>query len=166
MQRFDERIRQVKWLQPLRLRLSSALTTDTFLGTSLDGSPPPTDLGPKDRYAESLGVQFLDANGDGCVTAELTISARHLNYQGVVHGGVLFTMVEALLTKSSSRLGAPSSTLDVSVTVLAPASTGDRLNASTETLVVRRRMIVYTVKIENQHHDLIAVYQATVLRVT
>jgi len=164
MSRFDEKIRQTKWLQPVQSRLGAILANASVRKFDPEGSLESAERGPTDPYAEGLGVQFPEVNEEERITSELVVSARHLNRQGVVHGGVLFTMAEAVLTLSGHRLGVPASTLDVSLSLLAPAHTSDCLSASAETMVVRRRIIVYKVTIVNQHQDLIAVGQATVLR--
>ena len=164
MLRFEERIRQVKWLKPLQSRINSVWSNDHGLDMDHDGRPWARDAGPKDRYAAEVGIQCTDTAEDGSITADLMVSSRHLNHHGMIHGGVLFTMAETAVTQSGRRLGIPCHPLDMSVSFLSPAGTGDRLSARAEMLVVRRRMVVYTVKIVNQHRDLIAVCQATVLR--
>lgn len=161
---FEEKIRQVKWLKPLQSRINSVLSSNHVLDVDHDRSTWVIDANPRDRYAADVGIQCTDTAEDGSVTTELLITTRHLNNHGVIHGGVLFTMAETAITQSGRRLGVSSSTLDMSVSFLSPAGTGDRLSARAEMLVVRRRMVVYTVKIVNQHQDLIAICQATVLR--
>ncbi len=164
MSRVDARIRPIKLLQPLQSRFSAILENATVRRIYPNRSARPVDRGPTDPYLEGLGVQCPEVDPEEPVTCQLVVSARHINHQAMIHGGVLFTMAEAVLTLSSRRLGVPASTLDVSLSLLAPARSGDQLTATADTMVVRRRIIVYKVTIVNQHQDLIAICQATVLR--
>ena len=160
MQRIDEEIRSGKWLKHLDARLRPAWAK------VVHEEEPPTAYagltGPKDPYAEHLGVRFL-AKEDTFV-AELVVATRHLSQQGTVHGGVLFAMAEAMLTWASNGHGIAASTLDVTASFVASARTNDRLVAAVEEVVLRRRTAIYTVKIVNHHDDLIAVFQGTALR--
>ncbi len=161
MQRLDEDTRRSKWLRHFDAHWHQ------WAKVTGRASPAPVPdeagVGPKDPFAEHLGIQFFPAE-NGATSAELTVATRHLSPQGMVHGGMLYTMAEAVLTKASNSHGILANALDVSVSFAAPARMGDRLTAVAEEVALRRRTAVYTVKIKNQRDELVAVFQATALR--
>ncbi len=161
MQRLDEEIRSGKWLKHLDARIRPALAKLAHA----EEAPLVDEAGdgPKDPYAEHLGVRFVHSDEDK-VVAELDVATRHLNHQGAVHGGVLFAMAESVLVRASNSHGVSATPLDVSVSWVAPARVGDRLTAVAEEVALRRRSAVYIVKIRNQHEDLIAVFHGTAIR--
>jgi len=161
MQRLDEEHRSGKWLKTLDARLRPAWAR--MVREAPVEASGLSDLGPKDPYAEHLGIRFTVISEEA-VSAELVVATRHLNYQGSVHPGVLFTMAEAVLDRASNSHGVAASTLDVSASFVASAKVGDRLTATAYEAVLRRRTAVYTVKVFNQHDDLIAMFQGTAIR--
>ncbi len=162
MHRLDEDTRPSKWLKRFDTRWRPRWAK---ISGEISPMPAPNDagVGPKDPFAEHLGIRFFPTES-GTVGAELTVATKHLTHQGMVHGGVLYTMAEAVLTKASTVHGVAANTLDVSVSFAVPARMGDRLRGVAEEVVLRRRTAVYTVKIKNQHDELVAVFQATALR--
>ncbi len=161
MQRLDEPGRPARWLRRLDDRLRP--TWAKVVQQDQDPSPNAVDVGPKDAYVEHLGVRFTRAEPEK-VVAELVVATRHLNHQGAVHPGVLFTMAEAVLSRASNSHGVATSTLDVTASFVATAKVGDTLTATAEEVVLRRRTAVYSVRVLNQHDDLIAVVQGTAVR--
>ena len=77
-------------------------------------------------FAELVGFEvFPEADGTG--TGQLTVSERHLNPNGVVHGGALFTLVDTAMGASlMQRLdeGEICATLQISMNFLRPVVSG------------------------------------------
>ena len=77
-------------------------------------------------FAELLGARRAHM-GDGSCRFELTAESRHLNPHGVVHGGVVYSLVDyAMGGALTSRLapGERCATLEIKVNYLAPAGAG------------------------------------------
>ncbi|QQK78331.1 PaaI family thioesterase [Salicibibacter cibarius] len=67
---------------------------------------------------------------DGGVTVVLDIDEKHMNRNGILHGGVHATMLDNILGAALARhTGMPSTTISLNVNYLAPVKKG-RLTAS------------------------------------
>lgn len=89
----------------------------------------------------SLVVEVVSA---GCAGAVLEVDSRHLNPHGVVHGGVLFTMVDTAMGAATMSLVAADelcASTEVQIRFLRPVRTG-RLDASA-TVIHRSGRIVH-----------------------
>jgi acyl-CoA thioesterase len=78
-------------------------------------------------FAELVGFEVF-RESDGTVKAQLIVSERHLNPNGVVHGGALFTLVDTAMGASlMQRLdeGEICATLQISMNFLRPVVSGD-----------------------------------------
>lgn len=76
-------------------------------------------------FQELLGVRVVDWEPDQ-VVLELTVGPHHLNRSGIVHGGVLCTLLDVALSFSGLHCEAPDQlrkamTLSLSTTFVAPA---------------------------------------------
>ena len=77
-------------------------------------------------FAELLGARRAHM-GEGSCRFELTAESRHLNPHGVVHGGVLYSIVDyAMGGALTSRLapGERCATLEIKINYLAAAAAG------------------------------------------
>ena len=77
-------------------------------------------------FAELVGFEVF-AENDGTGKAQLIVSERHLNPNGVVHGGALFTLVDTAMGASlMQRLddGEICATLQISMNFLRPVVSG------------------------------------------
>jgi acyl-CoA thioesterase len=99
-------------------------------------TPTPSDpgVGP---LAGLLGVRRRSM-GEGRACFELTVTPDHMNPYGVLHGGVIYTLVDyAMGGAMVSRLqpGERCATLEVKINYLAPVTAGE---VSAEAVVVER----------------------------
>ncbi len=98
--------------------------------------PVAADLPNSARLHAVLGIEVA---GDDPAALVVDTDDRHGNTQGGVHGGVLATLLDAVMGRAV-RAGLPPdrlpATVSMTVTYLAPAALGDRLYA---TAVVRKR---------------------------
>jgi len=77
-------------------------------------------------FAELVGFEVFPES-DGTGKGQLTVSERHLNPNGVVHGGALFTLVDTAMGASlMQRLdeGEICATLQISMNFLRPVVSG------------------------------------------
>jgi acyl-CoA thioesterase len=116
-----------------------------------------------DPFADTLGIRWLDRDGD-VVTAALTVEPHHLNRHGTAHGGVLFSLADAVFAYASNRPGPVAVALDTHMTFLSPARAGEELRAECREETRRRRIAVYAVRILGQDGRLVALFQGTVFR--
>ncbi len=81
---------------------------------------------PLGALADILGMRFVDA-GPGKCSFECALTPEHMNPYGVVHGGIVYTLVDyamggALVTRLAP--GERCATLEIKINYLATASSG------------------------------------------
>lgn len=120
------------------------MVDDTDITASRDPDPassPGYGDFPLKRY---LGME-LTGDEPGVGVAVVDIGADHLNPNGVVHGAVLFALVDTAMGKSTMSVieepGRYCASIEVSLRFIRPAVTG-RLTA-TATVVKRGRNVVH-----------------------
>ena len=85
----------------------------------------------------------IDDGIDGEAVAALDVSDRHLNPNGVVHGGVVFTLVDTAMGRATMSVleeGRICASIEVAVRYLRPI-TGGRLVATASVLRAGRRSV-------------------------
>ncbi len=99
------------------------------------------------EYSEFPLRTFLDFTIDdgigGEAVAALDVSDRHLNPNGVVHGGVVFTLVDTAMGRATMSVldeGRICASIEVSVRYLRPVG-GGRLVATATVLWAGRRIV-------------------------
>ena len=85
----------------------------------------------------------IDDGVDGEAVATLDVDDRHLNPNGVVHGGVVFTLADTAMGRATLSVlgdGHVCASIEVSVRYLRPI-TGGRLMAAARVLRAGRRIV-------------------------
>ena len=85
----------------------------------------------------------IDDGIDGEAVAALDVNDRHLNPNGVVHGGVVFTLVDTAMGRATMSVleeGRICASIEVAVRYLRPI-TGGRLVATASVLRAGRRIV-------------------------
>ena len=85
----------------------------------------------------------IDDGIDGEAVAALDVNDRHLNPNGVVHGGVVFTLVDTAMGRATMSVldeGRICASIEVAVRYLRPIS-GGRLVATASVLRAGRRIV-------------------------
>lgn len=85
----------------------------------------------------------IDETGPGEAAAVLELDDRHLNPNGVVHGAVLFALIDTAMgaaTMSTLPDGQACASIEVQVRFLSPVASG-RLRAATRVLRAGRRVV-------------------------
>jgi uncharacterized protein (TIGR00369 family) len=117
-------------------------------GTDITESPEPdpaaTPASGDFPLKQFLGMELTgDEPGVGLATVD--IGADHLNPNGVVHGAVLFTLVDTAMGKSTMSVidepGRYCASIEVSLRFIRPAAAGSL--TATATVVKRGRNIVH-----------------------
>jgi acyl-CoA thioesterase len=120
---------------------------------------PDPGVGP---FADLLGARRA-AMGDGRSCFELTVRPEHMNPHGVVHGGVVYTLVDyAMGGALTSRLapGERCATLEIKINYLAPATEG-RLAAEARVVERSTRIGVLDARVHAEGKRLIALATGT-----
>ena len=92
-------------------------------------------------FDQVVGIQFVELHSDGA-SVRLEVRDEHLNLDGVVHGGVVFTLADSALGYGIFRtLGKPCTTAEIKVNYLRPV-TGGLLTARSRILRAGKRLVV------------------------
>lgn len=116
----------------------------------------------QDTFSQDLGVR-LTKSGAGTSTMDLTITPRHLNSHGTVHGGVIFALADAAFGVASNTEGIPAVAINTSITYMKSASAGT-LTATAREFSKNQKLGSYVVEIHDQDGEKIAVFQGLAYR--
>lgn len=116
----------------------------------------------QDTFSQDLGIRLIQG-GEGISTMDLTISPRHLNSHGTVHGGVIFALADAAFAVASNAGGIPAVAINTSITYMKSASAGT-LTASAREFSKNQKLGSYVVEIHDQDGEKIAVFQGLAYR--
>jgi len=95
-----------------------------------------------------LGVDFeIDREGRA-ISAKFTPSDIHSGYKGIVHGGILSTLLDEAMVKLTVSLGVPAVTAEITVKFKTPAAPGEELFVSGRLTREDRRLVQAEAKIE------------------
>jgi acyl-CoA thioesterase len=68
----------------------------------------------RDEYARHIGVEILDY-GRGTARARMKIGRQHRNSAGMVHGGAIFSLADAVFSIASNSHGTLAVAINVSI---------------------------------------------------
>jgi len=117
-----------------------------------------------DAFSQELGIRLITAS-KGRSTMELTITDKHRNPHGTVHGGVIFSLADVAFALASNSQGVPAVAINTSITYMKAATTGI-LYAEAEEFSKNAKLGSYIVEIYDQEREKIAVFQGLAYRKT
>jgi uncharacterized protein (TIGR00369 family) len=82
------------------------------------------------------------------ISAVFTPSDKHQGYEGIVHGGILSSLLDEAMAKLAFSLGIPAVTAEITVKFKTPAAPGNRLLVSGRITKETKRLILAEAKIE------------------
>lgn len=115
-----------------------------------------------DPYAAFLGIQVHEAV-PGHASCSLTITKDMLNFMGVVHGGLIFSLADAAFAAASNTDHLPSYALNVSGSFLKTAQVGDIIVAEAKQVHTTKRTGVYRMDVF-KGKELLATFNGTVFK--
>jgi uncharacterized protein (TIGR00369 family) len=95
-----------------------------------------------------LGVDFEINREQRAISAKFTPSDIHQGYEGIVHGGILSTLLDEAMAKLTVSLGTPAVTAQITITFKTPAAPGEELFISGRLTHETGRLIRAEAKIE------------------
>jgi uncharacterized protein (TIGR00369 family) len=95
--------------------------------------------GDSDRNPHSLGLSF-ERHADGSVSALCVAGRRHQGYDGMLHGGMISTLLDAAMTHCLFAQGFRAVTAEMTVRFVAPVPTGRSLMLTARSLSRKRRI--------------------------
>lgn len=85
----------------------------------------------KDAYAENLGAELV-AIRQGWAKVRMSPGPQHLNFMGMIHGGVIFSLADVAFGAAANSFGTRAMALSVGIDFLAAAPTQGELSAEVE----------------------------------
>jgi acyl-CoA thioesterase len=117
----------------------------------------------QDPFAHFLGIELLEVR-EGYSKAALTVQEHMLNFHGIPHGGVIFSLADAAFAAASNSHGQVAVALDVDVHFVAAAQPGARLTAEATEEHLGRRTGLYRLAVTAEDGTLVALAHGTVYR--
>jgi acyl-CoA thioesterase len=116
----------------------------------------------RDAFAKHLGVEMLDC-GHGSARARMKIRAHHLNSAGILHGGALFSLADAVFSAASNSHGTLAVAINATMSFFEAVGDGI-LVAEAREVALSRRLATYIVDVRDESGSAIAQMQGTVYR--
>ncbi len=115
-----------------------------------------------DRYAKHLGIEMLEY-GQGRAKARMEVRQHHLNSAGMLHGGAIFSLADAVFSAASNSHGTLAVAITVSISFFKAVKTGT-LTATAEEASFNPRLATYLITVLDEAGSKIALFQGTVYR--
>ncbi len=118
----------------------------------------------KDAFADFLGAKVeIPEPGHSRVT--LTVTADMINFHGITHGGLIFSLGDMAFAAAGNSHGQTAVALNVNISFLKASGVGDRLVAEAKEINAGGRTALYEIKVFNESTgDLLASSQDLVYR--
>jgi acyl-CoA thioesterase len=115
-----------------------------------------------DRYAKHLGIEMLEY-GQGKAKARMEVKPHHLNSAGMLHGGAIFSLADAVFSAASNSHETLAVAINVSISFFKAIKSG-ALTASAEEVSFNPKIATYLINVRDDTGNKIALFQGTVYR--
>jgi acyl-CoA thioesterase len=119
------------------------------------------DLLAADPYAGKLGVELVSVSEDEIVVA-LEMRDDHLNFLGVAHGGVVFSLADCAFSLASNSAGDRAVAIDTHLVLTAAAKEGDRLQARVREVSRGQTLGTYRAEVTREDGRVAGLFTGTV----
>ncbi|MDD5476356.1 MAG: PaaI family thioesterase, partial [Syntrophales bacterium] len=117
----------------------------------------------EEPLARNMGIKVCEV-AEGFASVEMKITPEMENIFGMAHGGAIFSLLDEAFEMASNSHGTVAVALNMNVTYIAGARTGDVLRAEARETSRTRRTAHYTINVRNGEGDLVATCVALVYR--
>lgn len=119
-------------------------------------------LACRDEFCRSLGIEFVEASLGRAVT-RVMIERRHLNFNGVGHGGLTFTLADAAFGFACNSQGVVSGSIDAHIVYSAAVRLGEVLTATAIEISRSSKASNYRIDVVRADGKLVAAMTGTAL---
>ena len=116
----------------------------------------------RDVFAKHLGITMLEYSG-GRAKASVEIKQHHLNSAGMLHGGAIFALADAVFAVASNSHGTLAVAINVSISFFKAIKSGT-LYAEGREVSINPKLATYLIDVKDQEGNAIALFQGTVYR--
>jgi acyl-CoA thioesterase len=117
----------------------------------------------RDPFARFLGIELLELR-EGYSRTALVIEEHMLNFHGLPHGGVIFSLADAAFAAACNSYGQVAVALHVDVSFLAAVEVGTRLTAEATEEHLGGRTGLYRLAVTKEDGTLVALCHGTAYR--
>lgn len=117
----------------------------------------------QDPFARHLGATY-EAIEPGYSRVTLTVTETMLNFHGITHGGLVFSLADMAFAAASNAHGQTAVALSMSINFTKATRPGDRLIAEATEVHLGGRTAIYDITVTDGQGNLVAKTQATVYR--
>lgn len=114
-------------------------------------------------YARKLGIRVLELR-QGYALVEMPLGEDVCNIHGLVHGGAIFSAIDAAFEMASNSHGKTALALNMNITFHRPPGVPGVLRAEAREISLSKRIGSYLIEARDQEGHLIATCQALVYR--
>lgn len=119
-------------------------------------------LARRDTFARELGIELVEASLGRAVT-RVTIEERHINFNGVGHGGLTFTLADAAFGYACNSQGVVSGSIDAHIVYSIATRLGDVLTATAIEISRSSKASSYRIDVVRADGKLVAAITGTAL---
>jgi acyl-CoA thioesterase len=119
-------------------------------------------LAERDTFVRGLGIEVVEASLGRAVT-RVRVEDRHINFNGVGHGGLTFTLADAAFGFACNSQGTVSGGIDAHIVYNMPARVGDVLTATAVEISRSSKLSSYRIDVVRGDGRLIAAMTGTAL---
>jgi acyl-CoA thioesterase len=103
----------------------------------------------KDAFANFLGA-VVEIPSPGHSRVSLTVTKEMVNFHGITHGGLIFTLGDIAFAAAGNSHGQTAVALNVNICFLKASGVGDRLVAEAQEVNAGGRTALYEIKVYNE----------------
>ncbi|MCB4755734.1 MAG: PaaI family thioesterase [Elusimicrobia bacterium] len=116
-------------------------------------------------HANVSGLQLTWHTEGNHTKAEFYPSRTHQGWRGLVHGGILASLLDEAMTRLAWESQGPAVSAELNIRYFNPARTGEKLTVTGEIAQVKGKLILGKAEIRNGQRRLIATATGKVLKV-
>ena len=114
----------------------------------------------RDAFCADLGIELI-ASTPGSATTRVRVEPRHLNFGGVCHGGLTFTLADAAFGIACNARGVAAAGIDNDMAYNRAVKVGETLTATATELSYSPKIATYRVDVVREDGKLIAAMTGT-----
>ena len=114
----------------------------------------------RDAFCAEIGIELI-AVAPGSATTRVRVGPRHLNFGGVCHGGLTFTLADAAFGIACNARGIAAAGIDCHMIYNRAVKVGETLTATATELSYSPRIATYRVDVAREDGKLIAAMTGT-----
>lgn len=115
-----------------------------------------------DRFPKMLGIEIKNVSL-GYAEVALTVTEEMLNFHGMAHGGVVFTLADTAFGLAANTRG-PAVALQVSINYIRAAQAGTVLTATAQEENITKKTGIYNIIVKNNSGETVALFRGTAYR--